>query len=605
MLGKILETLAPTPLAERFPRTFKNEAAVARFQAVIRSNWARNRPRTVTTINAEEAAARIQRRFRDRLRRRRRMATKPAYPRLGGNTRGLAYHTKFREEYKENSIDGDFWCGGYQTGDLTFQRIPEPIDTLAFRPSEFRSKQRQDPELKKGLPDHLLLELPENGKMKTPVMTWVNELRLHLTTRGMEGVFSIRLPIGPPSADGAAPTGVWFQILNNFGSVTLQQIKASHEWSQVGDFDHVGREADLRGSPPRENANNAFFDKYDKENLRLSAIVVKASIGPNLQQRLASILEPNASGPEVFKAALDQVMCMNATTLRTLSNQLGALSLKSIPGESVSALTEKVSELAREIEGSGTPPSDLKNLVSKPYTKGTVEAFKTHALGIHMSVMRGTHAGSWQSVVTEHNAVYQDLVQSEEYPPANGGKKDQDDKIQGLVAKVVDQKLSHLKSSGGGSGGNGKARACFKCGSTEHLIKDCPKNDSKGGSNKKSGSSDSKKDEERDWRHIPPNPKKGESKEKTIEGKKYKWCGKCRKNKGLWTTGKYLHSTEEHRSKKSDDSNDNNSSNNTSSEQGNIGYVDGPLEFGFCAFINQSSNGCNCVTHPKGRCGEC
>ena len=49
-------------------------------------------------------------------------------------------------------------------------------------------------------------------------------------------------------------------------------------------------------------------------------------------------------------------MFMNASTIRTLSNRLGGLALNKAPGEDVSTLTLEVSEIARELEGSGNAP---------------------------------------------------------------------------------------------------------------------------------------------------------------------------------------------------------------------------------------------------------
>ena len=46
------------------------------------------------------------------------------------------------------------------------------------------------------------------------------------------------------------------------------------------------------------------------------------------------------------------------------------------------------------------------------------------------------------------------------------------------------------------------------------------------------------------WRREAP--KEGESKEKTVDGKKYMHCGKCRQGKGLWTTGEGLHGNDDH-----------------------------------------------------------
>ena len=594
MLGRIAEVIAPTPLSDRFPRTFENDEAATRIQKVTRAFCARRRSSSIPGTPSPPPlpplpplppspppppppAPR--------------MAARPdGYPRLGGNTRSDDYYNKYFADYAANSADGDFWVGGTQTADATIVVPTEPLDSLAYRPSDFRAKQRQYPEVKKGLPEHLLLELPEDGKMKVPVSTWINEMKQHIKMRGMEGIFSIRTTsIGA----GGAVVVAWEQLMDSFGSVTIEQIKDSQTWSESVNFDPTDRAGTL-----------GHYDKFDKENLRLSAIVVKSSLGPKLQQRIASIIEPDDNGPKIFKIALNQVMYMNAITIRTLSNKLGSLSLKSIPGESVSALTEQVTELAREIQGSGNPPSDLKNLVSKPYTKGTVDAFKTHALGIHMQVMRGTYTNTWQEMVTEHSAVYQDLVQSDEYPPAKGGKKDQDSVIQGLIAKTVEQKLSKLNLSNGGNSGTGngkgkKGRACWTCGSTDHIAKDCPKKGS--GDNNNNGSDSNTKSTDDDWRHKPPNSSKGDSAEKTVDGKTYKWCGKCRGNKGLWTTGKYLHSTAEHRPKK-----DKETDKPKTEEAARLAYIDEPLDFGFLAmYPSEWCSETKKSVHPKGHCGNC
>ena len=46
-------------------------------------------------------------------------------------------------------------------------------------------------------------------------------------------------------------------------------------------------------------------------------------------------------------------------------------------------------------------------------------------------------------------------------------------------------------------------------------------------------------------------PKEGEFIEKTVEGTKYKHCGKYRQGKGLCTTGEGLYESEDHDPKKS------------------------------------------------------
>ena len=78
-----------------------------------------------------------------------------------------------------------------------------------------------------------------------------------------------------------------------------------------------------------------------------------------LYTRVASLTGPAASGPVLFKVAVDQVMFMNANMICNLSNQHGMLKLKDMEGENIVELGKRVTELAREIEGSGKPPYDL------------------------------------------------------------------------------------------------------------------------------------------------------------------------------------------------------------------------------------------------------
>ena len=421
--------------------------------------------------------------------------------------------------------------------------------------------------LKKGLAESLHLELPRDGKMKTQVMIWVQQLAHHLTSRGMDGIFCIQ-----KWNNGQVQ---WHDILANFGEITMEDIVAHDQFFATG------------------WTIQCRYDRWDVENQKLSAQIVRNSLGTHLLQRVSSLLKPNATGPMVFKCALDQVMFMNATTIRTLINQLGALLLKEVPGESVPPLTETVTELAREIEGSGKAPSDLLNLVSKPHTKGTVAAFQQQAMIAHNDIMKGSYQHGWERLVTEHGVFYQDLAQSGDCPPAKSGKKDQDSSMQAMVAQTVSQTLKQVKGEQKNKGGSNK-RGCYICGATDCLMKDCPHKMT--GDPPKQGKSRNTNKDESNWRYVPPKVTKGESTEKKVNGVLYKWCGKCRQGKGIWTTGRNMHSTKEHRTKSSGGGKQ-----TAGDEQGNLGVVDEPLEFGFCTFISKGES----EDYPKGCGGEC
>ena len=66
-------------------------------------------------------------------------------------------------------------------------------------------------------------------------------------------------------------------------------------------------------------------DSHDKDSLRIGGVLIRESLGADLLERVASVTSLESSGIVLFKVALDQVMFMNASTIRTLSNRLGGL----------------------------------------------------------------------------------------------------------------------------------------------------------------------------------------------------------------------------------------------------------------------------------------
>ena len=74
-------------------------------------------------------------------------------------------------------------------------------------------------------------------------------------------------------------------------------------------------------------------DRFDTENLRLAGFVVRGSLGPHLLARVIFLAGPSASGPELFLTAVFQVSYMTASLVRSVSNQIGNLKLKSVGGE--------------------------------------------------------------------------------------------------------------------------------------------------------------------------------------------------------------------------------------------------------------------------------
>ena len=342
-----------------------------------------------------------------------------------------------------------------------------------------------------------------------------------LVTRGMDTVFRILI-------DGDTAE---LNLLEEWGKSTKKQVET---W--------VKR---LKGT---------FGDKFDRENLKLSAFAVRNSLGPNLLARVVKLVGATASGPEIFIAAVFQVNYMTAYMVRGVCNKIVALKLKEIPGENVAKLSEMIGDYVKEIESSGSIPQDLLFLVTKPYMTGTSKAFETYAQGIYTKVVANEYNEGYNEIIHKMNDFYQALVQNDDYEPAKGGKKDQDATVlQGMIAKL-ESKLDKLQVRGANSssGHQEEKRKCYGCGQYGHIKPNCPnKNNNNNGNGNNQNSNNNNNNGKREFKPIvewhKKKPGQGESHIMTKDGQEYKWCDKCLKGQGLWTVGPNRHVTSDHK----------------------------------------------------------
>ena len=66
-------------------------------------------------------------------------------------------------------------------------------------------------------------------------------------------------------------------------------------------------------------------DKYDRKNLRLSVFVVRASVDPNLLNRVIFLTGPIATDPELLLIIIHQVSFITTSLVRSMCNKIGAL----------------------------------------------------------------------------------------------------------------------------------------------------------------------------------------------------------------------------------------------------------------------------------------
>ena len=94
--------------------------------------------------------------------------------------------------------------------------------------------------------------------------------------------------------------------------------------------------------------------------------------------------------------------------------------------------------LIRQIQILGSTPQDLLFLVAKPYTIGTQDTFRSFAQTFFAQVIDGAFAGDYMNIIVKSNNFYQNLLQSGDYQPANGGgKRDKDSIIHSIQFSTI------------------------------------------------------------------------------------------------------------------------------------------------------------------------
>ena len=130
-------------------------------------------------------------------------------------------------------------------------------------------------------------------------------------------------------------------------------------------------------------------------------MLICESISTKVKQQISTTTSiADISGPKLLAHTIQQRNIMSSAHICTISNKLSNLILGDIPGECVPDLPKLVSDLARQLVGSSRQPDDLTNLISKPYTKGSVDIFKTYALGTHTCVLCGAYADTWENLAS-------------------------------------------------------------------------------------------------------------------------------------------------------------------------------------------------------------
>lgn len=393
--------------------------------------------------------------------------------------------------------DGDddtAWVGGPSTAAKALSR---PASILARRPNDFKSASSIEKSAVEGLSEERSLGADDKTS-KIPLTTWINSIREYMEARGMDSVFRIH--------DRAHDSEVY--LLVEWGQASPTLVRGWVNELRKG----VGRRTIAQDGTV--TMSRLGVCTYDQDNLKWSGKAIRNSITLQLWETMERALGLEATGPEVFAWIVNKLQQSSASSVRAKVKELTDMNLKSQPGQNVEVFGDRLIDLCRRIEGTGGAPRDLASLVAVTFIDSDVLPFNIEAMRMHNLVDKDPKAMAWQDIVEENKEKYRSLVSQSLWTPKDVPQPK--DNVPGYFAK----------------------RTCHRCGSEDHLVRDCDEPPAPNEKNR--GERDTKPAH---WTRV--GPKNGEALTKSVAGSSYSWCARCRR----WQTGSKQHETSQHVSK--------------------------------------------------------
>jgi hypothetical protein len=327
----------------------------------------------------------------------------------------------------------------------------------------------------------------------------LRELDEYLNYNGLEGVFHI------VNSDGTT-----VDMLKQPGFVSTELVESwVKDMADLGVHDGAG--------------GRLAVCQFDVMNLQYSYHAIINSCTPLLRQDLLNNLAPGKhTGPQALMLLLTKVYPSSYTKVKGLIQALEKLNIRDVPGENISTLVQKASDLIREIQMNFLQKNQIPDLcvsALRPFTTSSHEYVRHYVTDkmflANKLIMAPTSATSASTSVPTGSGspmtldplvllqgleeLYLTLKQQSNYPPGEQIAADNKFKaMQGEVKKLKEDlnKLTQNRSASstrsnrrqtGGSTGpiknkKGELVECFIC-KGNHYKNNCPNNTGSANSN--------------------------------------------------------------------------------------------------------------------------
>ena len=309
---------------------------------------------------------------------------------------------------------------------------------------------------------------------------------------GLDSVFHAQHPV----------TNTWVKLFHMPDAMSIEQVRE--------------HENDLRG-----------LCSYAAENLTWACTYIEKSISKNIHDEIQIHVKSSDGGCAYWKILMGTVRGEATSKLMSYQRIINETKLINIKGYSVREYHKIIIPALLAAQQNGALPLNVGPTVLKNHSGPTSTAFKALVMSFSaQQAMESDQEEQFKLLLPQMRLLHQTYC-NEADTWADEHKN---------VTGYVGQALTQDKKSNGHKGG----RKCFECGSKEHLIKQCPNKQAKGGD---ANNSDEKK-KKKSYKWLYEN-KEGKS-TMTKDEKTFHWCTTCGR-KGKWVTS---HKPSECRNKK-------------------------------------------------------